>query len=154
MEIRQFGVGHRRKVGPPGTEGMLGVVLHSDARATISELAFSKGASIPVHSNPNTTWFIVIEGGGWVGVGDERTRIQAGEAAAWPADVLHAAWTEGTHMRAIVVEFPQPLLALPVVEGEALELEPGGRTPATPGSGKLAQRRVVPPRAPGHDEPA
>ena len=39
-------------------------------------------ARIEPHSNPNTTYFIVVEGGGWVGVGDERTRIAAGEAAS------------------------------------------------------------------------
>ena len=46
----------------------------------------------------------MIEGGGWVGVGDEYTRIAAGEAAVWPADIPHAAWTEHSEMRAIVVE--------------------------------------------------
>ena len=46
----------------------------------------------------------MIEGGGWVGVGDERTRVQAGEAVVWPPDVLHGAWTDGAPMRAIVVE--------------------------------------------------
>ena len=50
----------------------------------------------------------MIEGGGWVGVGDERTRVQAGEAVVWPPDVLHAAWTDGAPMRAIVVEFTEP----------------------------------------------
>ena len=33
---------------------------------SIAELAFARGARIEPHSNPNTTWFIVIEGGGWV----------------------------------------------------------------------------------------
>ena len=42
------------------------------ARGVIAELAFARGARIEPHANPNTTWFIVIEGGGWVGVGDER----------------------------------------------------------------------------------
>ena len=46
----------------------------------------------------------MVEGGGWVGVGDERTRIAAGEAACWPPDVIHSAWTEHSEMRAFVVE--------------------------------------------------
>ena len=85
MEIRRFGVGTRRPGGPAGTVAVDGVVIHSDVRATISELAFAKGGSIPVHDSPNSAWFIVIEGGGWVLVGDEKTRIAAGEAAVWPA---------------------------------------------------------------------
>ena len=70
----------------------------------MTELAFARDARIEPHSSPNTTWFIVVEGGGWVGVGEERTRIAAGEAALWPADVTHTAWTEHSEMRAIVVE--------------------------------------------------
>jgi quercetin dioxygenase-like cupin family protein len=153
IEVRRFGVGHRRPEGPPGTTGIKGQVIESGAGGVIAELAFGLDARIAPHSNPNTTWFVVIEGGGWVGVGDERTRVQAGEAVAWPADVLHAAWTEGTHMRAIVVEFPKPMIALPVVEGEALVLDAGQRPAATPGSGRLAPRQVAPPRGPGDDEP-
>ena len=51
---------------------------------------------------------VVIEGSGWVAVAEERTRVAAGEAVLWPADVLHAAWTEHSEMRAIVVEFAGP----------------------------------------------
>jgi quercetin dioxygenase-like cupin family protein len=153
IEVRRFGVGHRRPEGPPGTTGIQGQVIESGGGGVIAELAFGLNARIAPHSNPNTTWFVVIEGGGWVGVGDERTRILAGEAVAWPADVLHAAWTEGTHMRAIVVEFAKPMIALPVVEGDALALDAGDRPPATPGSGRLAPRQVPPPRQPGDDEP-
>jgi quercetin dioxygenase-like cupin family protein len=104
MEIRRFGVGNRRPDGPPGTMGVAGRVIHADGRGVISELAFARRAAMEPHSNPNTTWFVVIEGGGWVQVGDERARIAGGEAALWPADVVHAAWTELTEMRAIVVE--------------------------------------------------
>jgi quercetin dioxygenase-like cupin family protein len=104
IEIRRFGVGHRRSEGPPGSEGVTGQPIHSDARGAVTELAFARGARIEPHVNPNTTWLVVIEGGGWVGVDDERTRVAAGEAVLWPADVPHAAWTEHSEMRAIVVE--------------------------------------------------
>jgi quercetin dioxygenase-like cupin family protein len=153
IEVRRFGVGHRRPEGPPGTTGIQGQVIESGAGGVIAELAFGLNARIAPHSNPNATWFVVIEGGGWVGVGDERTRVQAGEAVAWPADILHAAWTEGTHMRAIVVEFAKPAIALPFVEGEALVLDAGERPMASRGSGRLAPRQVAPPRLPGDDEP-
>jgi len=105
IEIRRFGVGHRRPDGPPGSTGVTGQPVHTDARGVIAELAFARGAAIEPHANPNTTWLVVIEGGGWVGVGEERTRVAAGEAVLWPADVPHGAWTEHSEMRAIVVEF-------------------------------------------------
>src|SRR5205814_3389390 len=100
IEIRRFGVGHRRPDGPIGSVGLSGQILHSDGRGAVSELAFARGARIEPHANPNTCLFIVIEGGGWVGVGDEYTRIAAGEAAVWPADIPHAAWTEHSEMPA------------------------------------------------------
>ena len=106
IEVRRFGVGFRRPEGPPGTHGLTGQVIHSDGRGLISELAFTRGGAIAPHENPNTTWFCVIEGGGWVQVGDERRRVAAGEAVLWPANETHAAWTEQGEMRAIVVEFP------------------------------------------------
>ncbi len=108
IEIRRFGVGHRRPDGLLGTIGLTSQVIHSDGRGVISELALARSARIEPHSNPNTTYFIVIEGGGWVGVGEERARIAAGEAAIWPADILHSAWTDHSEMRAFVVEFAGP----------------------------------------------
>jgi quercetin dioxygenase-like cupin family protein len=153
IDVRRFGVGHRRPDGPPGTTGISGQVIESGPDGVISELAFSREARITPHTNPNEAWFIVIEGGGWVGVGDERTRVLAGEAVAWPANVLHGAWTDGAHMRAIVVELPGPRLALPgePIEGVARTIEPG--VAATPGTGQLAPRRVPVKRESADEEP-
>ena len=123
IEIRRFGVGYRRPDGPPGTSGVTGQTIHSDARGAISEMAFARGAAIEPHANPHSSWFIVIEGGGWVGVGDERTRVAAGEAVLWPADVPHAAWTEHSEMRAFVVEFAgaDDSALAGVIEGRAID---------------------------------
>ncbi len=137
IEIRRFGVGHRRPDGPPGTTGIEGQVIESGPTGVIAELAFSLHARITPHSNPNWTYFVVIEGGGWVGVGDERTRVLAGETVVWPPNMVHAAWTDGTQMRAIMVELSAPPLSLPrVVDGVAL---PPSR-PVTKGEGSLAPR--------------
>ena len=150
IEIRRFGVGHRRPDGPPGSFGLTGQVLHSDARGLISELAFARNARIEPHSNPNPTYFIVVEGGGWVGVGDERTRIAAGEAALWPADVVHSAWTEHSEMRAFVVEFGGADDRVALL-GQARELSPGEVDPIARGEGGLADRGGP---APDHDRTA
>lgn len=141
IEIRRFGVGHRRPDGPIGTTGLSGQVIHSDGRGVISELAFTRGARIEPHSNPNTTWFVVIEGGGWVGVGEDRARVAAGEAVLWPADIPHAAWTDYTQMRAFVVEFAGAD-DREVVAGRARALGPGDATddPALRADGSLAPR--------------
>jgi quercetin dioxygenase-like cupin family protein len=149
IEIRRFGVGHRRKDGPPGTEGVTGQTIHSDARGLVSELAFARAARIEPHTNPNTTWFVVIEGGGWVGVGDERTRVAAGEAVLWPADIPHGAWTEHSQMRAIVVEFggaDDRALQL-VIDGESHGVADARGDAATRATGTLT--RLSEPRDPG-----
>jgi quercetin dioxygenase-like cupin family protein len=123
MDIRRFGVGHRRPDGPPGTKGVQGLPIHSDRRGLVAELALERGGSISPHTNPNLTYFLVIEGGGFVRVGDETARVSAGDAVVWPPHVTHAAWTELTPMRAIVVEFagePDDVVEL---------LEPGAGAP-------------------------
>jgi quercetin dioxygenase-like cupin family protein len=155
IEIRRFGVGHRRPQGPPGTVGLTGQPIHSDGRGLISELAFARAARIEPHSNPNTTWFVVIEGGGWVGVGDERARVAAGEAVLWPADVLHTAWTEHSEMRAFVIEFagPDDEGVRAFLDGRAVELEARG-SEAARGDGALAERPSERGTDPGSGEPA
>lgn len=142
IEVVRFGVGHRRPHGPAGTTGLQGQVIHSDPRGVIAELAFARGGSITPHSNPNTTWFVVIEGGGWVQVGDERIRVQAGDAVLWPADVDHGAWTEHLTMRAIVVEFADAAAGhVPlIVEGAALPVPSDAADAAARGEGRLAPR--------------
>jgi quercetin dioxygenase-like cupin family protein len=134
MDIRRFGPGNRRPEGPPGTSGLTGQVIWSDERGHVSELAFSRQGLISLHTNPNTTLFVVVSGGGWVQVGDERGRIAHGEAVLWPAGVAHGAWTDGSEMRAIVIELPQA--AAPIIEGVARR----GDEAAQPARGSLAER--------------
>lgn len=139
IEVRRFGVGHRRPDGPPGTTGVTGQLIHSDGRGVVSELAFARGARIEPHANPNTSWFVVIEGGGWVGVDEERTRVAAGEAVFWPPDVPHAAWTEHSEMRAFVVEFAgaDDSVAPGILEGRAAEVGGALTGPGRPLDGAL-----------------
>lgn len=139
IEIRRFGVGHRRPDGPPGTVGIEGRVIESRSTGSVAELAFGRNARITPHANPRSCYFLVIEGGGWVGVGDERTRVIAGEAVVWPPDVLHAAWTDGVPMRAIVVELEEEPKALAaVIPGRA----PRVAGPVARGEGRLVDRPV------------
>jgi quercetin dioxygenase-like cupin family protein len=143
IEVRRFGVGHRRADGPAGTSGIAGQVIHGDGRGVVSELAFARGGRIEPHTNPNTTFFVVIEGGGWVVVGDERTRVAAGEAVVWPAGVPHGAWADHSEMRAIVVEFagPDDAAVRGILEGTAKELAPGGAV--SRGEGGLAPDQPI-----------
>ncbi len=157
IEIRRFGVGHRRPDGPPGTSGVTAQTIHADGRGLIAELAFGRGARIEPHANPNSTWLVVIEGGGWVGVGEERTRIAAGEAVLWPPDVPHAAWTEHSEMRAMVVEFTtlEDADLSGLVEGAAREVPRAIAASATPADGSLHRAPAArPPIDPEAGEPA
>jgi len=161
MEIRRFGVGNRRPDGPPGTTGVAGQVIHADGRGTVSELAFARRASVEPHSNPNTTWFIVIEGGGMIRVGDERARVAAGEAVLWPAGVIHAAWTELTEMRAFVVELagPDDAHVRGILDGRTLAIGVGvaaaeaAETPAAKADGELAASPADAAQAAAEGEP-
>ncbi len=143
MEIRRFGPGHRRADGPPGSQGVTGQVIHSDDGARITELAFQRYAMVSPHSNPNTTLFVVISGGGYVQVGGERSRVNHGEAVLWPADVPHGAYTDGSEMRAIAIEFGSGEGRL--IEGRAVEVQPradAAQAPRpAPAQGSLAERQ-------------
>ena len=147
MDIRRFGPGHRRTDGPQGTRGVEGAVIHHDEKALVSELAFGRFAMVAPHSNPNTSLFIVISGGGYVQVGEERTRVIHGEAVLWPANVPHGAYTDGTEMRAIVIEVPSADSL--VLAGEAATILAAKARPAkgdgseTPVEGKLAERQKL-----------
>ena len=88
--------------GPPGTRGVEATPIHGDERGVVAELALRPHASLAAHSNPNLAYLLIIEGGGFVQVGDERARVAAGDAVVWPPDVVHAVSTELTPMRAIV----------------------------------------------------
>jgi quercetin dioxygenase-like cupin family protein len=139
MEIRRFGIGHRRPEGPPGTLGVESTPLHGDERGVVTELAFKPGAAMAPHTNSNLTYLLVIEGGGFVQVGAERTRVAAGEAVVWPPDVIHAAWTELTPMRAIVVEF-----AAPSGDSATGPVPAEGEPPASRERGLAAEGSLVP----------
>jgi quercetin dioxygenase-like cupin family protein len=142
MDIRKFGPGNRRADGPLGTQGVGSAVIHHDERALVTELAFSPYAMVAPHSNPNTALFVVISGGGYVQVGDERTRVNHGEAVLWPADVPHGAYTDGTEMRAIVIELPaENALVLAGEAARVLTEATGGAT--RPTEGGLAPRQKL-----------
>src|SRR5688572_18438949 len=143
MEIKRFGPGHRRPDGPPGTQGVTGQVIFHDERAIVTELAFQRYAIVTPHANAtNTALFVVISGGGYVQVGEERSRVNHGEAVVWPPGVLHGAYTDGTEMRVIVVEFMAAGQSPETLMGYAanVTLGSGGRS-ATRGEGALAERR-------------
>jgi quercetin dioxygenase-like cupin family protein len=132
-----------------------GQVIHTDGRGVISELAFTARAALEPHSNPNTAWFIVIEGGGFVGVGDERARVATGDAALWPAGLVHRAWTEGAQMRAIVVELAgaDDSGARTLLEGNARLLAAGESSYVERGQGSLVETSREPTHDPEAGEP-
>jgi mannose-6-phosphate isomerase-like protein (cupin superfamily) len=94
-----------------GTQGLADQTIWSDPRARVTELALSRRAVIGPQTSPDLGVLIVVSGGGWVQVGEERTAINHGEAVEWPPGVTHGAWTDGTEMRAILIELPDTALA-------------------------------------------
>jgi quercetin dioxygenase-like cupin family protein len=147
MDIRRFGIGHRRQEGLSGSRGVSDQPIHGDERGAITEFAFRPHGAVAPHTNPNLAYFVVIEGGGFVQVGEEVGRVAAGEAVVWPPNVVRAAWTELTPMRAIVVEFAFDAgESLLLADGEAAEgpIEPSVAAP-TPAEGALAPKPILPP---------
>jgi quercetin dioxygenase-like cupin family protein len=140
VEILRFGPGFRRSRPPAGTHGLADQVIWSDPRARITELAFSRRALIAPQTSPDQGLFIVVAGGGWVQVGEERSAINHGEAVEWPPGVTHGAWTDGTTMRALLVEVPDRAIEVPhrrLAQAPAVsDIEPA--------RGRLADREARP----------
>ena len=140
MEILRFGPGFRRSRPREGTQGVGDQTIWSDPRARITELAFSSRALIAPQTSPDLGLFIVVAGGGWVQIGDERTSIDHGEAVEFPPGVTHGAWTDGSTMRAILVEGPDV-----AVEGSAARLAAAPEvTDLSPARGRLAEQELRP----------
>ena len=144
MEVMRFGPGHRRSAPPSGTEGLADQVIWGDPRARVTELAFSRRAVIRPRTSPELGLFVVVSGGGWVQVGDERISIRHGEAVEWPPQIVHGAWTDGSEMRAILIALPDA-----TVEAAPIRVSAGEEGPDAAASGPLAERVVRPAE---HDE--
>ena len=147
MEILRFGPGHRRTRPREGTRGLTDQTIWSDPRARVTELAFSSRALVAPQTSPDLGLFIVVAGGGWVQVGEERSAINHGEAVEWPPGVTHGAWTDGSTMRAILLEVPDH-----AIEASSSRLvDPPQVSDLTPARGRLADR-AVPPEEHDRDE--
>jgi quercetin dioxygenase-like cupin family protein len=138
MEILRFGPGVRSPRATSGTTGVDEQTIWADPRARVTELSFAPRALIPPQSSPDRGLFIVVAGGGWVQVGDERSAINHGEAVELPPGVEHGAWTDGSHMRAILVEVPDDAVEAPY--RRAAQSASG----VQPARGQLAARDVRP----------
>jgi len=151
VEIHRFGPGHRRALGTPGSQGAAGQTIWDDPRANVSELALARRALVPPHTATGTTLLVVVSGGGWIQVGDERIRISHGEAVSIPPGVPHGAWTDGSEMRLLVVELAEAAAATAtVLDGLAEPIVAEDPAPSvTPADGALAERPV---RRDEHDE--
>jgi quercetin dioxygenase-like cupin family protein len=145
VEILRFGPGFRSSQPLAGSSGLAEQSISSHPHLRVTELAFARRAMMPPHISPDIGLFIVVSGGGWVQVGEERSVINHGEAVEWPPGVPHGAWTEGVPMRAILVEVADP--AIDARHGPA-----AGRRPADAAAvsrdlaarGRLAPRETRP----------
>jgi quercetin dioxygenase-like cupin family protein len=70
----------------------------------IAMLRFDQDGTIHEHPGINDTVVMCIDGEGWTSVGDERTRIRAGELVRWPKGVPHRLWTERREMTTLMFE--------------------------------------------------
>ncbi|MGE5140402.1 MAG: cupin domain-containing protein [Rudaea sp.] len=105
MDISRFGAGYRRTEPLPNCKNLVGTPFYSDRMAHAVELAFGRDAELWEHSAPHPILFVVIGGEGYVLVGKEESRVAAGEAVLWPANVPHRAWTTESPMTAIAFEY-------------------------------------------------
>ena len=109
IEIRRFGVGHRRPEGPPGTVGLTGQPIHSDGRgvdrrARVRPRARASSRT-PTRTRPGSSSSRAAAGSASAtsGPGSRPARPCSGRRTS-----RTRAWTEHSEMRAFVVEFTGP----------------------------------------------
>ncbi len=149
MEILRFGPGFRRPQPRAASRGLTDQTIWADPRARVTELAFARSALLPPQTSPDLGLFIVIAGGGWVQVGAERTAINHGEAVELPPGVTHGVWTEGSTMRAVLVEVPDHAIEAPharLADAQVTDRQVADRqvTDHEPARGRLADREDRP----------
>ena len=83
-------------------------LLHAGQQVRITEIALSETALFGPLRSPVDALLIVIEGGGWLALGDERQRVASGEAVALPANLERLLATDGVALRALLAEFSSP----------------------------------------------
>lgn len=149
MEVLRFGPGHRREPPLGGGRGVAEQAIWDDQGVRVTELAFGPRAVLAPRSSPRQGLFVIVAGGGWVQVGEERTAVNHGEAVVWPPHVAHGAWTDGSHMRALLIEVSEgahgaglvhegtaTTVARDLAAGHAASAESGAVSPAR---GRLAE---------------
>jgi quercetin dioxygenase-like cupin family protein len=143
VEVLRFGPGFRRSQEQSGARGLDEQTIWSDPRARVTELAFAPRAVLPPRTSPQHGLFVVVSGGGWVQVGAERAAVRHGEAVEWPPLVVHGAWTDGSHMRAILIEVPDA--PDEVVIGPGARPAAGASRPPISGTDPLPPHRTAGP---------
>ena len=104
MMIEQMPRSHWEPLPRHGTVGVTSRVMLRRAGITVAHLRFSPDATIDEHSAPFEIDVICIAGEGFVSVGNESSRFQAGERVVWPPGVNHRLWTRDTNMETVMVE--------------------------------------------------
>ena len=84
--------------------GVEGKVLVREPGFFFSLLRFEPGGTIHEHPGERQAYVACLEGEGWTSVGDEHSRLRAGEFVVWPEGVPHRLWTEGTTMTTLMYE--------------------------------------------------
>jgi quercetin dioxygenase-like cupin family protein len=87
-----------------GCRGVEGNVLFGGANLVVVMLRFGSDAEIDLHAAPHHIDAVIMEGSGFVQLGQESSPIGEGQSLRWPAGVVHRLWTAGSPMTALMLE--------------------------------------------------
>ncbi len=82
--------------------------LHSTEHVQVVLISLEPGEGLKPHVTPVDAFFYILEGKGWVKVGDEQAEVAQDALIHSPAGVLHTLWNEGDALfRFLVVKTPR-----------------------------------------------
>jgi quercetin dioxygenase-like cupin family protein len=79
--------------------------LHAASGVRVTEIALAERAAFGPLRSSSDALLVVIEGGGWLAVADERQRVAVGESIEVPAGAERLLVTDSVPLRAIFIEF-------------------------------------------------
>ena len=105
MRVQRFGPGYRRPERAGDSHGVTSALLHAASGVRVTEIALAERAAFGPLRSSSDALLVVIEGGGWLAVADERQRVAVGESIEIPSGAERLLVTDGVPLRAIFIEF-------------------------------------------------
>ena len=87
----------------PNPKGLNIKKLYDGAGAQVMHMSLQPGEVVPAHATPIDVFFFVLEGSGFVTVGEEKASVSAGTLVESPKDIPHGLGNDSAGLLRVMV---------------------------------------------------